>query len=238
MSGGTWSEWRTGTGHGIVVWFDADLVEGVGFSNAPGAPETIYGSLFFPGSQSVPLERNQIVCLGLEAKLLEEDYIWRWTTRVMPPEGSNASSLEFEQSTLGGAVLSPKQLHRIAADHIPQLSEEGRLRRRTSELMDGRASLEEIAHRLVAEFRKRFSSWHEALSYAGVVSQEYSLIDCSRRLALACAARFVGVCGSEFRPRRSENERALQRSVPRSTEPDTQRRIGYEDVESVEGTGN
>jgi len=30
----------------------------------------------------VPLERNQIVCMGLEAKLLEEDYVWRWTTRV------------------------------------------------------------------------------------------------------------------------------------------------------------
>ena len=35
-----------GTGHGIVVRFDADLVEGVGFSTAPGAPETVYGCLF------------------------------------------------------------------------------------------------------------------------------------------------------------------------------------------------
>jgi hypothetical protein len=112
--------------------------------------------------------------MNLEAKLMEEDYTWRWTTRVMPLDGSKASPLEFEQSTLGGAVLSPKQLHRLAADHIPQLSEEGLLRRRTFELMNGRASLEEIAHRLVAEFPKRFSSWPEALSYAGVVSQEFS----------------------------------------------------------------
>jgi len=72
------------------------------------------------------------------------------------------------------AVLSPKRLHRLAADYIPQLSEEGLLRRRTFELMDGRASLEEIAHKLAAEFPQRFSSWQEALSYAGVVSQEYS----------------------------------------------------------------
>jgi hypothetical protein len=83
--------------------------------------------------------------MGLETKLLQEDYVWRWTTRVMPLEGSKASPLEFEQSTLGGAVLSPKQLHRLAADYIPQLSEEGLLRRRTFELVDGRASLEEIA---------------------------------------------------------------------------------------------
>jgi len=169
-----WTVERSGTGHGIVLWFDADLVEGVGFSNAPGAPETIYGSLFFPWGQSVPLERNQTVCMGLEAKLVEEDYIWRWTTRVMPLEGSKASPLEFEQSTLGGAVLSPKQLHRIAADYIPHLSEEGLVRRRTLELMDGRASLEEIAHKLAAEFPQRFSSWQEGLSYGGAVSQEFS----------------------------------------------------------------
>jgi len=55
---------RAGTGHGIVVWFHADRVEGVGFSNAPGAPETVYGSLLFPWSQSAPIERNQIVCVG------------------------------------------------------------------------------------------------------------------------------------------------------------------------------
>jgi len=127
-----WTVERAGTAHGILVWFDADLVEGVGFSNAPGAPETIYGSLFFPWSQSVPLERNQIVCMSLEAKLLEKDYIWRWTTRVMPLEGSKASPLQFEQSTLGGAVLSRKLLRRLAADYVPQLSEEGLPRRELS----------------------------------------------------------------------------------------------------------
>jgi hypothetical protein len=60
---GTWSETRTGTGHGIVVWFEADLVEGVGFSNSPGAPETIYGSLFFPGAN---LCRSSGIKLGRE----------------------------------------------------------------------------------------------------------------------------------------------------------------------------
>jgi hypothetical protein len=112
--------------------------------------------------------------MGLEAKLVGEDYIWRWTTRIMPLEGSKALPLQFEQSTLGGAVLSPKQLHRLAANYIPQLSEEGLLRRRTLELMDGSASLEEIAHKLLAEFPTRFSSWQQAFSYAGTVSQEYS----------------------------------------------------------------
>jgi hypothetical protein len=40
--------------------------------------------------------------------------------------------------------------------------------------MDGRASLEEIPRKLVAEFPKRFSSRQHALSYAGLISKEFS----------------------------------------------------------------
>jgi hypothetical protein len=54
------------------------------------------------------------------------------------------------------------------------LSEEGRLRRRTFELMDGKVSLEMIARQLAAEFPQRFPRWQQALSYAGAISQEYS----------------------------------------------------------------
>lgn len=169
-----WTVARAGTGHGIVVWFDADLAEGVTLSNAPGGPETVYGSLFFPWTQATALVEGQTVCVNLAAKLVESEYVWRWTTRIKPPEGTGASLRYFEQSQLAGAVLSPTQLHRIAADHIPRLSEEGILRRRAFELIDGRTSLEEIAHKLAAEFPRRFSSWQQALSYAGVISQEFS----------------------------------------------------------------
>src|SRR5258707_342365 len=36
-----WTVERAGTGHGIVVWFDAELADGVSVSNAPVAPETV-----------------------------------------------------------------------------------------------------------------------------------------------------------------------------------------------------
>ncbi len=169
-----WTVERAGTGHGMVVWFDADLAEGTSFSNAPGAPETIYGSLFFPWTRPVPLVAGQTVCASLAAKLVESEYVWRWTTRIEPIEEPGASLIHFEQTQLNGAVLSTTQLHKLAANYVPQLSEEGHIRRRTFELMDGKAPLEEIARRLATEFPQRFPSWLQALSYAGAVSQEYS----------------------------------------------------------------
>ncbi len=44
----SWRAARSGTAHGIAVWFDTELAEGVGFSNRPGETELIYGTGFFP----------------------------------------------------------------------------------------------------------------------------------------------------------------------------------------------
>ena len=165
---------RAGTGHGILAWFDADLAEGIGFSNAPFAPEAVYGSLFFPWTQPVPLGPAQATKVSLEGKLVENDYVWRWTTRIDPLKDSGVPVVNFEQSQLTGAVLSPAQLQRTAADHVPHLSEEGRIRRRTLDLMDGKVSLKEIAGRLATEFPQRFPRGEQALSYAGKISKENS----------------------------------------------------------------
>lgn len=169
-----WTIQRAGTGHGFIVWFDTDLEEGIGFSNAPWAPETVYGSLFFPWTWPAPLVAGQTVRVELTAKLVGDDYLWRWTTCIQPAEGSSASPSHFEQSQFDGTVLSAKKLHRSATDYVPLLSEEGLVRRRTFQLMNGSASLEEIARTLAAEFPQRFLNWHQALSYAGLISQEFS----------------------------------------------------------------
>ena len=169
-----WTVERAGTGHGFLVWFDAELVEGIGFSNAPSAPETIYGSLFFPWTKPVSLKQGQSVSVYLEASLTESDYVWRWTTDIEPRERSGANLVHFDQSQFTGDVLSVARLHRLASDYVPRLSEEGRLRRRAFELMDGETSLEKIARLLATEFPHRFPGWEHALSYAGEISQEYS----------------------------------------------------------------
>jgi protein arginine N-methyltransferase 1 len=169
-----WTARRSGTGHGLLVWFDMELADGVGFSNGPDSPETIYGSAFFPWPEPVPLAAGQHICAEIEAKLLEKDYFWRWTTQIASAQNAADTAARFEQSQLQGAILSPAKLHKSASDFVPQLSDEGLLRRRTLELMDGRMSLEGIARQLVTEFPQRFNHWHKALSYAGAISQEHS----------------------------------------------------------------
>jgi len=166
-----WAVERSGMGHGILVWFDAELTEDVGFSNAPRAPETIYGSLFFPWQDPVAMAQGQSVSAKLEAKLVEDDYVWQWTTDI-DPSNSTGARTHFEQSSLQGAVISLQALQKQASDCVPRLSEEGRIHRRILEMMDGHTSLEDIARRLAAEFPARFARWQQALACVGAVSQK------------------------------------------------------------------
>jgi len=170
----SWTANRDGTGHGIVIWFDADLVEGVGFSTCPGSPEKVYGLMFLPWEEPVPLVAGQMVTVDLHAKLIEKDYFWRWDTRIESASRPGEIAAKFDQSVLKGAVLSPSQLRKSASNYVPQLSEESLIRRRVLELIDGKASLEVIARRLTADFPKRFTRWEHALLMAAAVSRDNS----------------------------------------------------------------
>ena len=102
----SWRAARKGTAHGVAVWFDADLVDGIGFSNHPGAPELIYGNGFFPFSQPVEVMENDRIKLRLEAKMVVDNYVWRWDTDF--PKTS------FKQSTFFGTPLSKGILVNLA----------------------------------------------------------------------------------------------------------------------------
>ena len=170
----SWTANRDGTGHGIVIWFDADLVEGVGFSTCPGSAEKVYGLRFLPWEELVPLVAGQTITVDLHAKLIEKDYFWRRDTRIESASRPGEIAAKFDQSVLKGAVLSPSQLRKSASNYVPQLSEESLIRRRVLELIDGKASLEEIARRLTADFPKRFARWEHALLLAAAVSRDNS----------------------------------------------------------------
>jgi protein arginine N-methyltransferase 1 len=98
----SWSVARTGTAHGIAIWFDSDLLDGIGFSNHPAAPDLIYGNALFFLSEPVEVAEGERIKLRLTAKLIDNDYVWRWDT--------DFSKTSFKQSTFFGVPLSLERL--------------------------------------------------------------------------------------------------------------------------------
>ena len=170
----SWIGKREGTAHGIVVWFDSQLGDGVGFSNAPGAPELIYGNAFFPLLAPLTIVPGDVVTVQLDANLVGEDYVWRWQTRVQESNGGKRLKANFKQSTFFGAPLTSERLRKRSAAHVPVLNDDGKLKNLILSLMNGQMSLEQIAQQLTLQFPERFSEWQDALDLVGQTSQKYS----------------------------------------------------------------
>lgn len=169
-----WTVNREGTGHGLAVWFDAILAEGIGFSNAPGQPELIYSNAFFPWSEAVALELGDFVSVKIKANLVGDDYIWSWDTRVLRHGNPRELKASFKQSTFFGVPLSPRQLQKQADSYVPKLGEKGEIDRFILELMDGRTSLREIATALSARYPTHFRTREDARNRVSELSRTYS----------------------------------------------------------------
>ena len=106
-----WRAARSGTAHGIAVWFDAEVADGLGFSNRPGAQELIYGQGFFPFPRPVPVTEGEQINVRLRADLVEDNYVWRWDTDFRDQR------LGFKQSTFYSVALSAEELKKKYAQH-------------------------------------------------------------------------------------------------------------------------
>lgn len=162
---------RSGVVHGLAVWFDTVLATNISFSNAPGAPELIYGRAFFPLPEPVDVAVGVKLAVSLAANLVGEDYIWRWDTTIFDGEQIRT---RFRQSTFFGAPLSPAQLHKRGAHYVPSLNDDGHIRQYILDAMDCHTALGDIAQALAGQYPARFASWQEALAMVADLSQKYS----------------------------------------------------------------
>jgi protein arginine N-methyltransferase 1 len=170
----TWNIENTCTAHGLAVWFDTILQEDIGFSNAPGQPELIYGQLFFPWAEPVELQPDDSVSISIRADLIGDDYNWKWDTRIVNGQERQTVKAEFKQSTFYGQPLVPANLRKQASKFVPNLEENGKVDLFILNLMDGSRTLEEIALKVKDRFSDKYKDWPEALNRARELSGKYS----------------------------------------------------------------
>ncbi len=161
---------RKGTAHGLAIWFDAELLDEVVFYNTPGRTELIYGNAFFPFPQPLEVSPQDRIDVRLEARLIGDDYAWRWDTTLL---SQGIAKCSFKQSTLLGAPLSASQLRKRAGSYVPEANEEGEIARFVLSQMDGKNSNEQIAAQLLKHFSPRFRDHHDALDAVYEVSDKY-----------------------------------------------------------------
>lgn len=163
---------RTAVAHGMLIWFDAQLYEGIGFSCAPGIRETVYSHIFLPWLEPIAVGEGQEIEVALHANLVGVDYVWRWETKIQN-DGSGASR-HFQQSTLQGAQFSPQWLRKHAEDFVPSLTAEGEAERWLLQAMDGKTALEKIVKDAADRFPTVFRKGEEAFRRVSALAEKFS----------------------------------------------------------------
>ena len=149
---------------GFVVWFDAELSEGEGFSAAPGPEQSVHGCLYLPLREPLPVPARADLALRFCAIQAATDYAWTWECTVTGSDGSEIVRTA-RQSTLGALAVTRGRLSAMSELHRPTLGAEGRRWRDAIALIDGQHSSGEIANALVRTGDRGCTSESEAFDW-------------------------------------------------------------------------
>jgi len=171
---GTCKVTKRGTAHGIVAWFDTELARSIGYSNAPGSANAVYGQMLFPWPNAVTLEPGDEVSYDLRADPVSSDVLWTWATEIRRPVAPHCVLLRSRQSTFAALPMSAESLRMREASFTPSLSGQGALVLSVLEWMKLGRPVREIAGVVLANHPESFRSLDDAHGFVGQLSARYS----------------------------------------------------------------
>lgn len=166
---------RDGSAHGLLLWFDGEIAEGMRVFNGPGAEKVakVYGCGFFPLLEPVSIEKGDKIILRVQADLVDGQYQWRWHTRILSGDNPEAIKANFEQSTDVDKTMERAVLHKRILNFRPSRSEGGEIDHFILGKMDGSNTIDQIASQTHAKYPLRFKTNREAHLYVNGLSQDY-----------------------------------------------------------------
>jgi len=166
-----WSITSDGVVHGLSLWFDSDIGPHASYSNAPDLPGLVYGNAFFPLETPVRVKSGERLVFKFSAKLIGEEYVYTWTSEHIDETGKTLA--RFMQSTFHGRPISRKKLEFASPDFIPVIGDEGILALHVLQAANEKASIGEIADRLMSGLPGHFSDREQALAAVQKILQKY-----------------------------------------------------------------
>lgn len=164
---------RAGRVDGILVWFEAEIAEGLGFSNAPGQPPLVYGQMFLPLEGNPRLAEGARIDLRFRGTLLNGEYVWSWDWQAFDAAGQPDGD-PVRQSSFLAQIHSPKTLATVSNQHTPALGVAMMLDRDCLALVGRGRTLDAIARTLQERHPEHLPTYKAALDHAAKCLGRYS----------------------------------------------------------------
>jgi ubiquinone/menaquinone biosynthesis C-methylase UbiE len=162
---------EAGTVHGLSLWFDAELVPGVGFSTAPNLEKTVYGRVFLPLPGAIEVEPGEVICARIRANLDENTMIWVWNGSLRSRDGSSKAT--FSSSSAFSNPETPAVREVIGETCAPALTEDGQMVRELLSRIDGIQSVAVLAAGALARHPESFEYDEDAVILVRKVIERY-----------------------------------------------------------------
>jgi protein arginine N-methyltransferase 1 len=163
---------REGTVHGLLVWFDADIAEGLSYSNAPGEPELVYGQMFLPLDGAPMLAAGERISVRVRGTLIDGEYVWSWDWQVRDAAGA-ARGKVTPQSSFLSRMVSPAALAGLSNQHTPDLTTAMQIDRDCLGLVGDGRTLDAIARMIQSRYPDDFGTYKEALDHVTQLCKRY-----------------------------------------------------------------
>jgi type I protein arginine methyltransferase len=151
--------------HGLLIWFDAEIAEGLGYSNAPGQPELVYGQMFLPLKGVPELAAGERVSLRFRGTLIDNNYTWTWDWQVFDTAGQPRGAM-VRQSSFMSQLHAPKALASASNQRTPELNPRMALDRDCLALVGEGRTLDVIAKTLQERHPEQLPTFKAALDHA------------------------------------------------------------------------
>ena len=106
--------------------------------------------------------------------MFDDDYVYRWNIAVRDPDRAELK-IGLDQSSFYAAPFPAEKVRRGAANHAPQLGNEGKVDHFILSRMNQGVVLGEIAMAVRDRFPQQFEDEDEALNRVAKLSQRYSV---------------------------------------------------------------
>ena len=166
-----WTVQRTGLMHGYYVWFDGELTDGIGYSNAPDLPELVYGRAFFPLEHPIDVSPGDVIDTRFSAHSLDGRHLIRWNTRITATHG--VALADYRQSTFRSQPVDRGALERTAPSHVPLLDIKGHIDLAILSDMAQGKPLSQIAEAIHTAYPGPFATHAKALERVVRLSLKY-----------------------------------------------------------------
>ncbi|MDB5212284.1 MAG: Protein arginine N-methyltransferase 1 [Myxococcaceae bacterium] len=132
---------RSGSAHALAVWFEATLLDDIGFTTAPGN-RVVYKRTVLPLLEPVRVQVGDTAKVTLRTDTSGVE--WAWDTQI-------AGGPRVRQATFLGMPSSPEALLRESITATPERSSRGELVSQILAEMDGKRTLHDLIDRVASD---------------------------------------------------------------------------------------